>query len=80
MSVTLANCYIDQLEEVKSRLHLSVSRRELIFAAGALNNKTLLRDLGSQEKANFYDGMVAAGHIDHNPYWPEASGGKRSGK
>lgn len=75
-AVTLANCNSDQLETIRRRLHPAKQRRELIFAAGALNNLKLLDELGSMERANFYDGQVAAGHIEHNPYWPQYSGGK----
>jgi hypothetical protein len=69
--LTLANCNIHQLEKVARRLHPARSRRELIFAAGTLNNKNLQKGLGSQETSTFYDGLVAAGLLDKNPYWPE---------
>ena len=71
--LTLANCNIHQLERVARRLHPATNRRELIFAAGALNNKTLLKGLGSQESSEFFDGMVAAGLLPENPYWPDYS-------
>lgn len=70
-SITLANCTIHQLKDVMNRgLHPTKDRHELIFAAGALNNKNLQKDLGSQELSNFYDGMLAAGILEVNPYWP----------
>jgi hypothetical protein len=69
--LTLANCGSAQLEQIMDRgLHPTKSRHDLIFAAGALNNKKLKKELGSMELSNFYDGMLAAGHIDENPYWP----------
>lgn len=69
--VTLANCDADQLEGVRRRgLHPARSRSELIFAAGALNNRRLAAGLGSLELSTFYDGQLAAGHIESNPYWP----------
>lgn len=70
--LTLANCDARQLErEVRRRgLHPTRERSALIFAAGALNNQKLAKDLGSQEMSTFYDGMLAAGLIDANPYWP----------
>jgi hypothetical protein len=70
-SITLKNCNSQQLKEVMDRgLHPTKERRDLIFAAGALGNKKLQKDLGSMELSNFYDGMLAAGLIDENPYWP----------
>jgi len=74
--ITLANCTDRQMRKLQERLHPVTKRREMIFAAGALNNNTLLRDLGSQESSQWYDGAVAAGHIPHNPYWPEYGKGK----
>lgn len=71
-TITLANCNMRQLEGVRDRgLHSSRERREMIFAAGALNNKKLAAELGSMELSTFYDGMLAAGHIEENPYWPD---------
>jgi hypothetical protein len=71
MTITLANCTSEQLREVMERgLHPTRGRSELIFAAGALNNQTLKAELGSMELSTFYDGMLAAGLIDENPYWP----------
>jgi hypothetical protein len=74
-AITLANCTKAQLEDVRKRgLHPTVKRHELIFAAGALNNEALRKDLGSMELCTFYDGMLAAGLIDENPYWPRHKG------
>ncbi len=68
--VTLANCDIRQLEDVRRLgLHPSRERAAMIFADGALNNKRLAASLGSQELSTFYDGQIAAGHIDSNPYF-----------
>jgi hypothetical protein len=70
--LTLKNCRAHELELIMKRgLHPTRERRALIFAAGTLNNKRLQRELGSQELSTFYDGMLAAGHIDVNPYWPD---------
>lgn len=69
--LSLANCSLHQLPMIQRRLHPARSRRELIFAAGALYNKKLRKDLGSQELSTFYDGMVATGRLERNPYWPE---------
>lgn len=72
--ITLANCDVHQLDEVRRRgLHETRERSALIFAAGALDNRRLAEGLGSQELSTFYDGQVAAGHIDENPYWPRRS-------
>jgi hypothetical protein len=69
--VTLANCDATQLEQVRRRgLHPSRERSALIFAAGALGNTRLQAGLGSMELCTFYDGQVAAGLIESNPYWP----------
>jgi len=69
--VTLADCRADQLESVRARgLHPSRERSAMIFAAGALDNPNLAAGLGSMELSTFYDGQLAAGHIDSNPYWP----------
>lgn len=69
--LTLKNCSSRQLEMIMARgLHPVRERRDLIFAAGALNNKRLQKELGSMELSNFFDGMLAAGHIEENPYWP----------
>ena len=69
--LTLANCSVHDLRKIMDRgLHPTRERSELIFAAGALDNQKLRKDLGSLELATFYDGMVAAGHLDENPYWP----------
>lgn len=73
-TVTLANCDIHQLEDIRRRgLHPARDRSALIFAAGALDNKALAKGLGSLELSTFYDGQLAAGHIDSNPYWPGRS-------
>jgi len=70
-AATLADCRADQIEDVRRRgLHPSRDRSAMIFAAGALNNPNLAAGLGSQELSTFYDGQLAAGHIDSNPYWP----------
>lgn len=67
---TLADCRADQIEAVRKRgLHPSRERSAMIFAAGALNNPNLAAGLGAQELSTFYDGQLAAGHIDSNPYW-----------
>jgi hypothetical protein len=72
--ITLANCSLNEFPKVMRRgLHPTRERSALIFAAGALNNCKLLKDLGSQERSTFYDGMVAAGHLEENPYWPRHS-------
>lgn len=68
---TLATC--SDLRQVSKRLHPARTRRELIFGAGVLQNIRLLETLGSQERATFYDGMVAAGNLSENPYWPARS-------
>lgn len=70
--VTLANCDASQLEGVRLRgLHPMRDRAAMIFAAGALDNRRLAEGLGSMELSTFYDGQLAAGHIDSNPYWPQ---------
>lgn len=71
--LNLASCTLEQLSNLKKSLHPARDRRELIFAAGALNNKTLQAELGSNELATFYDGKVAAGHLSENPYWPDVA-------
>lgn len=69
--ITLANCDASQLERVRDLgLHPSRERSALIFAAGALGNERLAKGLGSQELSTFYDGQVAVGLIESNPYWP----------
>jgi hypothetical protein len=69
--ITLKNCTSAQLKDVMARgLHPVTERRTLIFTAGALGNKKLQKELGSAELSTFYDGMLAAGLIDSNPYWP----------
>jgi len=69
---TLADCDATQLEDVRRRgLHPSRERSALIFAAGALGNVRLPAGLGSQEMSTYYDGQVAAGLIEANPYWPK---------
>lgn len=79
MTITLANCTSRQLDDVMARgLHPTTKRSELIFAAGALNNQTLKADLGSMELSTFYDGMLAAGHLEVNPYWPRHKKGAQS--
>jgi hypothetical protein len=69
----LGTCRLEQLGTIKKFLHPARSRSDLIFAAGALGNKNLERQLGSQELSTFYDGMVAAGRLKANPYWREHS-------
>lgn len=68
---TLANCSSAELMKLKAHQHFARTRGEMIYAAGALNNHRLRRELGSMELSTFYDGMVAAGHLDQNPYWPD---------
>lgn len=69
--ITLRTCSSAQIKTVMERgLHPTKERRDLIFAAGALGNETLQKELGSMELSDFYDGMLAAGLIDVNPYWP----------
>lgn len=69
--LTLANCDSRGLTDIVKFQHPARKRQTLIFAAGALGNKNLEQDLGSAELSTFYDGMVAAGLLDKNPYWPE---------
>lgn len=70
--VTLRNCSSQQLTSIAAALgmHPVRSRSELILIAGALGNRKLQKELGSMELSTFYDGMVAAGKLDGNPYWP----------
>jgi hypothetical protein len=58
------------VENLQDRLFY-VKRHELILMAGALNNKTLLKDLGSAESSIWYEGRRAADPDFANPYWPE---------
>ena len=73
--LTLANCRSTDLKPENFGMHPTVTRHELIRIAGALNNTKLLKELGSQEGANFYDGMLGAGLISENPYWPRHAKG-----
>jgi hypothetical protein len=64
----LRTCTKAQLSVLQEALW-GVTREELIFAAGALNNRTLLKDLGSAERANWYEGRRAEDPEFSNPYW-----------
>ena len=71
----LATCRQDGLRELTERAHYggdpSEIRRALIFAAGAINNRKLLAELGSQESATWHEGRRMADPNYVNPYWRE---------
>jgi hypothetical protein len=72
---SIANCRKDGLRDLAERVHYGgddmEKRRALIFAAGAMNNRKLLGELGSQESANWHEGRRMADPAYVNPYWRE---------
>jgi hypothetical protein len=71
---SISSCRGEGLRQLTERIHFgdrSDGRRALIFAAGALNNRKLLAELGSQESANWHEGRRMADPAYVNPYWRE---------
>jgi hypothetical protein len=71
---SILTCSGQGLRKLVDTLHAGdrmVLRRELIFAAGAANNRKLLDGLGSMERSNWYEGRRAADPDFVNPYWPD---------
>lgn len=70
---SLADCTKSELyEHLKKTNHdedaQRILRARFIFGAGALNNRTLLSELGNLEQCNWHDGRVAADPEHVNPY------------
>jgi hypothetical protein len=67
--INLATCSkYDLFEYVKDRGQYA-ERRELIFAAGALNNRKLLSELGSYEQSRWMEGRRATDPTFENVYY-----------
>lgn len=67
---SIATCTKGELSPLQDALH-GVDRRALIFAAGVANNKYLLNELGSAERATWLEGRRAADPTAVNPYWSD---------
>lgn len=67
--IALATCGNGELHRYTEDRERYASRRELIFAAGALNNKKLRAELGSFEQSRWDEGRRAADPTYENPYY-----------
>lgn len=69
MRIELATCTLHNLFNYVKARGSYVDRRELIFAAGALNNQPLRSELGGMEQARWDEGRRAADPAYENPYY-----------
>ena len=67
--IDLATCCAAKLHEYAKTRDGYAERRELIFAAGALNNIKLLKGLGSFEQSRWNEGRRATDPTHENPYY-----------
>jgi hypothetical protein len=67
--INLATCSNVELHEYVKERGQYAERRELIFAAGALNNRRLLKEIGSYEGSRWMEGRRAADPTFENVYY-----------
>lgn len=67
--INLRTCGNEQLHKYVGQRSPYVSRQELIFAAGALNNKRLRNQLGCYEQSRWDEGRRAANPTYENGYY-----------
>lgn len=67
--INLATCSNAALHAYVQARHPYVERGELIFAAGALDNQRLLKELGSYEASRWMEGRRAADPTYNNVYY-----------
>lgn len=70
MRIRLAECSAADLRLYCQERAPYVQRRELIFAAGALDNRILRPELGAAEQCQWDEGRRAANPYHINPYIP----------
>jgi hypothetical protein len=64
----LETCSAEALDEYVRTSASFLARRELIIAAGVLDNRELLAELYSYEQSLWHEGRRAADHAHENPY------------
>lgn len=76
MRPSIKSCGNAGLHKLTSQLAASQEghmhmRRLLVFAAGAVNNCKLLKQLGSMEASMWHEGRRSVDPTYSNPYWPD---------